>query len=128
VGTESARDATRRQVWQTADGMTKADAKAERAELVARVRLGHRVERTSLTVGQVARQWVQRDIGPRGPWEPSTRERYERVVRRFIEGSADPTRRPLGDLKLRDLPADRIAAWSQANQARPGHNDSIPQC
>ena len=48
-------DATGRQVWQTAKGETKADAKAERAELVARMHLGGRVERTALTVSEVAR-------------------------------------------------------------------------
>src|SRR5207248_11426685 len=37
------RDATGRQVWQTVKGDTKADAKAERAELVARMHLGERV-------------------------------------------------------------------------------------
>src|SRR5690349_10965770 len=34
------RDATGRQIWQTAKGETKADAKAERAELLARMHKG----------------------------------------------------------------------------------------
>ena len=40
------RDVTGRQVWQTAKGDTKADAKAERAELLAHMHKGERVERT----------------------------------------------------------------------------------
>lgn len=44
------RDATGRQVSQTAKGDTKADAKAERGELLARLHKGERVEWTTLTV------------------------------------------------------------------------------
>src|SRR5438105_1410396 len=69
------RDATRRQIWQTAKGGTRADAKTERAEMLARMRLGQRVERTRLTVGQVARQWLDRATGHRGLWDSATRER-----------------------------------------------------
>ena len=114
------RDATRRQIWQTAKGTTKADAKAERADLVARLRLGHRVERTNLTVAAVARQWVERGIGQHGRWDESTRERYDRIVRRTIEASADPARLTIGTLKLRDLNVDRVAAWSQLNERDDG--------
>src|SRR5437764_9203491 len=74
------RDATGRQVWQTAKGDTKADAKAERAELVARMHLGERVERTALTVSEVARLWLERGTGPKGRWTRSTHERYARIV------------------------------------------------
>src|SRR5881398_3513615 len=83
------RDATGRQVWQTAKGDTKADAKAERAELVARMHLGERVERTALTVSEVARLWLERGSGQTGRWARPTRERYERMVRRHIDASAD---------------------------------------
>ncbi len=58
--------------WQTAKGDTLADAKAERAEMVARLHRGERV--------------------------------------------ADPQRRPLGEVKLRDLTPDRVAEWSQRNE------------
>jgi integrase len=110
------RDTTGRQIWQTARNATKVEAKAERAELVARIRLGERVERTTVTVGAVARRWVERGIGQRGRWEPSTHERNERIVRRCIDASVDPTLRPLGELKARDLTVDRVAAWSRANE------------
>src|SRR5712691_3593878 len=75
------RDATGRQVWQTARGDTKADAKAERGDLLARMHKGERVERTALTVGEVARLWLERGNGQNGRWAPSTREGYERHVR-----------------------------------------------
>src|SRR5438445_7655187 len=106
----SYRDATGRQVWQTAKGSTKADAKAERAELLARMHRGERVERTALTVSEVAELWLERASGPQGQWTDSTHERYERIVRRHIDGSADRTRSPLGPCKLRDLSMDRVAA------------------
>src|SRR5437016_13067208 len=60
----SYRDATGRQVWETAKGSTKADAKAERAELLARMHRGERVERTTLTVSEVAQLWLERASGP----------------------------------------------------------------
>jgi integrase len=110
------RDGTGRQVWQTAKGETKADAKTERAELVARMHLGGRVERTTLTVSEVARLWLERASGQTGRWAQPTRERYERMVRRHIDASADPARRPLGALKLRELTVDRVADWSRANE------------
>ena len=110
------RDTTGRQIWQTAKSRTKVEAKAERAETLARIRLGERIERTNLTVGDVARRWVERGIGQHGRWEPTTHERYERIVRRSIEVSVDPSWRPLGELKLRDLSVDRVAAWSLANE------------
>ena len=110
------RDATGRQIWQTSRSATKVDAKAERSETLARIRLGERIERTNLTVGEVARRWVDRGIGKKGPWERSTRERYERIVRRCIDASVDPTVRPLGEVKLRRLTVDRVAGWSQVNE------------
>jgi len=33
-----------------------------------------------------------------------------------VLASADPTRRPLGETKLRDVTVDRVAAWSQGNE------------
>jgi integrase len=78
--------------------------------------LGERVERTALTVSEVARLWLERASGQTGRWAPPTRERYERMVRRHIDGSADPSRRPLGALKLRELTVDRVADWSRANE------------
>src|SRR5439155_951456 len=110
------RDSTHRQRWQTAKGDTLADAKAERAEMVARLHRGERVERTKRTVGEAAQAWLERGRGQRGPWDPVTRERYERVVRRHVLGSADPQRRPLGEVKLRDLTPDHVAEWSQRNE------------
>jgi hypothetical protein len=41
---------------------------------------------------------------------------HERVVRRQVLGSADPTRRPLSETKLRDVTVDRVAVWSQGNE------------
>ncbi len=40
---------------------------------------------------------------PTERWAPSTRERYDRIVRLYIERSPDPALRPVGALKLRDL-------------------------
>src|SRR5437667_2286413 len=110
------RDSTHRQRWQTAKGDTLADAKAERAEVVARLHRGERVERTKRTVSEAAQAWLERGRGQRGPWDPVTRERYERIVRRHVLGSADPQRRPLGEMKLRDLTPDHVAEWSQRNE------------
>jgi integrase len=110
------RDATGRQVWQTSKGDTKADAKAERAELLARMHRGERVERTSMTVGEVARLWLERGTGQKGRWAPSTLEGYERIVRRHIERSTDSSQKPLATVKLRELSIDRVARWSQANE------------
>lgn len=102
--------------WQTAAGDTKAAAKAERAEALARQQLGQRIERTSLTVADDARACLDRGIGQKGQWVDTTREHYNRYVCLHIEQSNDPSQRPLGDVKLRDLTPDRIAAWSQANE------------
>jgi integrase len=110
------RDATGRQVWQTAKGTTRAAAKAERAEMFARLHRGDRVERTNMTVGEVGRLWLERGTGVRGPWSESTRKCYVEVVRRTIQSSPDPARRPLGERRLRDLTIDNIAAWSRANE------------
>ncbi len=110
------RDATGRQVWQTAAGITRADAKAERAETVARMHRGERVERTNLTVGEVARLWLERGIGHRGPWSDSTRQRYEHVVRMCIGQSRDRSQRPLGERRLREVTIDMVATWSRANE------------
>jgi len=86
------RDATGRQVWQTTKGETKADARAERAELLARMHRGERVERTTLTVSEVAQLWLERASGPQGQWAPSTRERYERIV--HLQSTPRPMRAP----------------------------------
>jgi integrase len=110
------RDATGRQVWQTATADTKADAKAERAALIVRMHGGERVERTGRTVGDVAELWLERGTGQKGRWAPSTRERYLRIVRLHIDASADGSQKPLGEVKLRNLTVDRVAAWSQANE------------
>src|SRR5947207_7667008 len=89
------RDSTHRQRWQTAKGDTLADAKAERAEMVARLHRGERVERTKRTVSDAAQAWLERGRGQRGPWDPVTRERYERAVRRHVlrRPAAAPARR-----------------------------------
>jgi integrase len=110
------RDATGRQVWQTATAETKADAKAERAALIVRMHGGERVERTGRTVGDVAALWLERSLGQKGRWAPSTRERYVRIVRLHIDGAADHAQKPIGTVKLRDLTVDRVAAWSHANE------------
>lgn len=110
------RDATGRQVWQTARGSTRGDGKAERAETFARLHRGERVERTNMTVGEAARLWLERGTGSRGRWNEVTRLRNERIVRLCIESSRDPAQRPLGSRKLRDVTVDAVAAWSQANE------------
>ena len=112
----SFRDATGRQIWQTAKGDSKADAKTERTELLARMYRGERVERTTLTVSEVAKLWLERASGPQGRWADSTRERYDRIVRLHIDATADLTSAPIGACKLRDLTMDRVAAWSLANE------------
>ncbi|MDP9223630.1 MAG: hypothetical protein M3P18_07190 [Actinomycetota bacterium] len=83
-------EATGRQIWQTAKGDTKPDAKAERAELLAQHR-GERVERTTLTVSEVAQVWLERGTRPRGSWSPTTRERCRHVGEHFPRH--DPARR-----------------------------------
>jgi integrase len=110
------RDATHRQIWQKATGSTKAEAVAERAELMARMSLGERIERTNLTVGEVARLWIERGTGPRGQWDPSTKDRYQRLLRSCVDQPVIPRLRPLGEVKLRDLTVDRVAQWSAANE------------
>jgi hypothetical protein len=52
-------DSAGRQRWQTANG----DTKAERAEMLARLHRGERVERSSRTVGEVAEAWLERGTG-----------------------------------------------------------------
>ena len=69
-----------------------------------------------MTVGEVARLWLERGTGQKGRWAPSTLEGYERIVRRHIEHSTDPSQRPLGTVKLRELSIDRVARWSEANE------------
>jgi integrase len=112
----SFRDSTGRQWWQRAKGETKALAKAERAQLLARMHKGERVERSGLTVSEAARLWLERATGPQGRWAESTRERYEWIVRLDIDASTDLTTRPIGTDKLRELTVDRVAAWSLANE------------
>lgn len=78
--------------------------------------LAQSIEPANLTVSDVARAWLDRARGGRGEWARSTRERYERVVRRHLEGSADPDQRPLGEYLLGELTVDVVAAWSAANE------------
>ena len=110
------RDSAGRQRWQTAKSDTKADAKAERAEMVARLYRGERVERSSRTVGEVAEAWLERARGKNGPWDGPTKQRYERIVRQQVLASVDEARRPLGGMKLRDVTVDHVAGWSQGNE------------
>jgi hypothetical protein len=69
-----------------------------------------------------ARRWSPASIaghssGPRaGRWARWPRRGYERVVRQQMQASMDPAHRPLGELKLRDVRVDRVAAWSQDNE------------
>src|SRR5262245_1234105 len=77
---------------------------------------GERVERTTLTVSEVAVLWLERASGPQGKWSASTRERYEGIVRLHIDGSGDPSTRPTGACKIRDLTMNRLATWSHANE------------
>ena len=59
---------------------------------------------------------LERGRGQRGAWDATTRQRYDRVVRRQVLRSTDPTRRPLGEMKPRDVTVDRVAAWSHGNE------------
>ena len=54
--------------------------------------------------------------GKQGPGDAPTRERYDGIVRQHVLASTDPTRRPLGETKLRDVTVDRVAVWSQGNE------------
>src|SRR6266436_4243537 len=76
---------------ETAKGDTKADAKAERAEMVARLHRGERVERTNRTLGEVAEAWLERGRGQKGLWDAPTRERYDRAS--AATSNAPPIRR-----------------------------------
>ena len=49
----------------------------------------------------VGKLWLERGTGPKGHWSPPTRERYERIVRHYIDASANPDERPLGSYRLR---------------------------
>ena len=51
-----------------------------------------------------------------GPWDAPTKQRYGRVVRQQVLAPTDPTRRPLGETKLRDVTMGRVAVWSQGNE------------
>jgi integrase len=110
------RDSSSRQRWKRASGKTKAAARAERAETVARVRLGQRTEYTTLTVSQTAELWLERGSGQHGRWAPPTHERYRRIVRLHIDAAGDEKAKPIGTYKLRELTIDRVAAWSRANE------------
>jgi integrase len=46
----------------------------------------------------------------------STRERYERIVRRYFEESPFKDLPPISTLGLSDLTVDRVAEWSAANE------------
>jgi integrase len=88
--------------------------------MLARLHRGERVkrsgQRSGRTVGEVAEAWLERGRGKKGPWDAPTRERYDRIVRQQVLASTDPTRRPLGETKLRDVTVDRVAVWSQGNE------------
>jgi integrase len=60
--------------------------------------------------------WLDRGRGQKGEWSASSRERYERIVRLYIESSPDPSQPPIGSLRLCYLSADRVVEWSQANE------------
>jgi len=51
-----------------------------------------------------------------GPWQRTTRERYERIVRQHIERSVDGTTVAIGGVPLADLTVDTVAEWSAANE------------
>jgi integrase len=68
------------------------------------------------TVGEAAHLWLLRGRGQHGEWARSTRERYERIVRRHFEESPSPDLPPISTLGLSDLTVDRVAEWSAANE------------
>ena len=112
------RDATGRQIWQTAKGDTNADAKAERAELLARMHKGERVERTTLTVAEVAELWLERGVAASKASGQPLDARTLRARSSAATSTPPPTPpgTPIGAVKLRDLTVDRVAAWSAANE------------
>ena len=111
------RDFSGRQIWQTAKGSSKQLAKLERSEVVGKLRKGVHLESTSQTVGDAAALWLERGVGRNGEWQPVSRERYERLVRNMILRSLNPALVPVGNIKLRDLSADDVAAWSRSNES-----------
>ncbi len=54
---------------------------------------------------------VAGDLRQTGRWAPSTAERYERIVRLYIDGQSS-----IGTLALGDVTVDHVAAWSRANE------------
>jgi hypothetical protein len=68
------------------------------------------------TVAEAGHAWLARGRGRHGEWARSTRERYERVVRRHVEESPDPALPALGSVRLADLTVDQVAEWSAANE------------
>ncbi len=110
------RDSSGRQIWKTAKGSSKGDAKAERAEVVGRLHRGERLEATARIVSDAARLWLERGTGTAGQWEDETRVRYERVVRTAILKSPDRSGPALGTVRLRDLTVDQVAGWSRVNE------------
>jgi integrase len=109
------RNETGRQVWRTASGTTRTDARNERREQLGMVRRSDK-QPCELTVGEVARLWLVRGVGSGGRWEASTYRRYEEHVAGLIERSVDPALAAIGDVKLVELTVDRVAIWSEANQ------------
>ena len=71
---------------------------------------------TPLTVADAASAWLGRGRGQHGEWVRSTRERYERIVRRHLDASADVDLPPIGTIALADLTVDDVADWSAANE------------
>lgn len=69
-----------------------------------------------MTLAEAAHAWLARGRGQHGEWARSTRERYERIVRRHVEESSDPARPALGAVRLDELTVDDVADWSAANE------------
>jgi hypothetical protein len=82
------RDATTRPGLQTAKGQTKADARTDGAELLARLRRGERVEHATLTLSEVAHLWLERASRPQGHWADSTRDATSGSLRQHIDSTA----------------------------------------
>jgi integrase len=67
-------------------------------------------------VSDAARAWLGRGRGQTGPWARSTRERYERAVRRCIDRPVDGSAQAIGSMRLVDVNVDVVAEWSAVNE------------
>jgi hypothetical protein len=76
----------------------------------------HAPDEQPVTVEDVADLWLARGRGRDGASRPSTAQRFQRAVERYLNRSADPETEPIGAMPFGELTVDTVAAWSAANE------------